>query len=47
LQSLDLREATGGQINVGTNISQANSCYPYRCVYTQTPACATYTCTSE
>jgi hypothetical protein len=46
LQNLDLREVTGGQVNLATNLSQANSCYPYRCVPTQTPACASHTCTS-
>jgi hypothetical protein len=46
LQNLDLREVTGGQLNLATNLSQANSCFPYRCVPTRTPACASYTCTS-
>ena len=46
LQNLDLREVTGGQVNLATNLSQANSCFPYRCVPTRTPACASYTCTS-
>ncbi len=43
VQTLTLREVTGGAIN----LSQLTSCFPYRCVPSQTPGCASYNCTTE